>query len=571
VCGWTAPVSERREVEKNMNNTKALGVVADRCRAPVALAVLAWALAGCGAGDGRSGAADASAAPLAGQVRPPAAVPQIGFHAASRFLEQAAWGPTPADVADVQARGFAAWIDAQLRLPVSRVVAPGFVIDYDPNNNGGRPFGFVAQAIQDRAIGSDDQLRQRVVHALASFLVISTRKVNAYGGVEYYNLLQDRAFGSYADLLKAVTLSPAMGQFLDNNTNTRWAPNENYARELMQLFSVGLVQLNLDGTPRRGPDGRPLETYTQEDVVGAQRALTGWDWADPGQPRPNTNFANFGKPMQASDPNRHDFDAKRVLGRVLGAGQTPEQDLDGLVRILVEHPNTAPFVSLRLIQQLTTSDPSPAYLQRVATVFRDSGGNLAQVVRAILLDPEARAGDVPGAGPRHFGRLRDPYGQHVALMRALGCLKAPMDTDGYYPVGPYTQWALSAPSVFNFYPPTHRVPGTLLLAPEQRMLDPSEFQRRFGSLHWQMQNKTQRFLDAGCNLPVFTAALQRSDGELMNLMSERMFRGAMPPAMRQGLLQAWSSNNWQRQQGPLVLFASYLEMASATPQYGVVR
>jgi uncharacterized protein (DUF1800 family) len=556
-----------------MNKHGAIAVHGPRRVALAAAAAAIWALSGCGGGDGRGSTAStpADAALLAGQVRPPAAAPQISFHAASRFLDQAAWGPTPADVADIQARGFAGWIDAQLRLPISRVTAPGFVIDYDPNNNNGRPFGYVVQAIQDRAIGSDDQLRQRTVYALASFLVVSTRKVNAYGGLEYYNLLQERAFGSYADLLKAITLSPAMGQYLDNNTNTRFSPNENYARELMQLFSVGLVQLNLDGTPKRGADGRPLETYTQEDVVGAQRALTGWDWADPGQTRPNSNFANFGKPMQASDPNRHDFDAKRIMGRFLGAGQTPEQDLDGLVRILVEHPNTAPFVSLRLIQQLTASDPSPAYLQRVATVFRDSGGNLGQVVRAILLDPEARAGDVPGAGPRSFGRLRDPWGQHVAVMRALGCLKAPMNGNGFYPIGPYTQWALDAPSVFNFYPPTHRVPGTLLLAPEQRLLNSSEFQRRFGSLNWALQSQTQRFVDAGCNLAAFTTALQRSDVELLNLLGDRMFRGAMPPALRQGLLQAWGSDNWIRQQGPTALFAMYLEMASATPQFGVVR
>lgn len=560
------------------------GPWAARCArtVPALLALgAALLLAGCGAGDGSSGAAAGpGAANLSGQVRPPAAVPALSFHAASRFLEQAAWGPTPAAVADVQARGFAAWIDAQLRLPVSRLQAPGFVIDYDPNSNVSSPraFAFVARSMQDRAVGSDDQLRQRTVHALASFLVVSTRKINAYGGVEYYNLLQERAFGNYADLLKAVSVSPAMGFFLDNNTNTRSSPNENYARELMQLFSVGLVQLNMDGSVKRGPDGRPLETYTQEDVVGAQRALTGWNWAEPGQRLPDSNFANYSKPMQVSDPNRHDFEAKRVLGRVLGAGQTPEQDLDGLIRILVEHPNTAPFVSLRLIQQLTASDPSPAYLQRVASVFADNGrgvrGDLGAVVRAILLDPEARAGDVPGAGSRTFGRLRDPYGQHVALLRAMGCLKAvvePENTAGF-PIAPHNNWALSAPSVFNFFPPTHRVPGTLLLAPEQRMLDPGEFSRRFSSIHWSLRERTQAWTDAGCDLQAFTGALARSDAQLMTLLGERMFRGAMPPALRQGLLQAWSSDSWMRQQGNgLGLLGVYLEMAAATPQFGVVR
>jgi uncharacterized protein (DUF1800 family) len=233
--------------------------------------------------------------------------------------------------------------------------------------------------------------------------VVSTRKVAEYGGLEYLNLLQTHAFGQYGDLLKNLTLSPAMGNYLDNNQNTKWQLNENYGRELMQLFSVGLVQLNMDGTFKRDASGKVLETYSQKDVIEITRALTGWNFVpNPTDLIGNRNFANYGKPM-IEFSNRHDTDSKTFLGKTIPAGQSAAKDLDSLVEILVTHPNTAPFVSLRLIQGMTTSDPSPAYIQRVATVFKDTKGNLAKVVTAILTDPEARAGDVYGKTSNNFG------------------------------------------------------------------------------------------------------------------------------------------------------------------------
>jgi fumarate hydratase class I len=184
-----------------------------------------------------------------------------------------------------------------------------------------------------------------------------------------------------------------MGFYLDNNNNKKTQLNENYGRELMQLFSVGLVQLNLNGTPKRDSSGKLLETYSQKDVIEITRALTGWNTAEPEIKRSSANWANYGKPMVSSWTNQHDTDSKTFLGKTIPAGQDAYKDLDSVVEILVTHPNTAPFVSLRLIQGLTTSDPSPAYLERVATVFKNTKGNLAKVVTAILTDPEASAND----------------------------------------------------------------------------------------------------------------------------------------------------------------------------------
>lgn len=537
---------------------------------PLAVACL---LAACGAGEGTSPTPEAPPSLLVGQVSAVApSAPAVSFYAASRFLDQAAFGPTPADVASVQSRGIAGWIDAQMALPASKMRAPAFVIDFDQNSQtqASRAFGWFNRTYQSYSVSGEDQLRLRTNLALSNFLVVSLRKIQPYGGAEYFNVLQDHAFGKYGDLLKAITRSPAMGFYLDNNTNTRWGLNENYARELMQLFSVGLVMLNLDGSVQRGSDGRPLETYTQQDVIDATRALTGWQFVQE-QGLPGSNWANYGKPMVEGCCGAHDDGGKRVMGRFIGAGQSIHEDLDTLVRILVEHPNTAPFVSLRLIQGLTTSDPSPAYLRRVATVFRDSGGDLGRTVRAILLDPEARAGDMPGATPREWGRIREPYHAHVAMQRALGCQLALLSSwDPNNVVGPHTHMPMNAPSVFNFFPPNHRVPGSLLLAPEQRMLTSDEMSRRMGSYHWFFENEAAIVAQAGCDMETFTQAARAGEARLIDLLGQRMFRGAMPPAVRQGLLKAFDTSPWVRET-PTRLLGAHIELINGTPAWGVIK
>jgi uncharacterized protein (DUF1800 family) len=345
--------------------------------------------------------------------------------------------------------------------------------------------------------------------------------------------------------------------------------NENYGRELMQLFSVGLVQLNMNGSIKKDASGKALETYSQKDVIEATRALTGWNHAEPNVQRLSSNGFNYAKPLAADFADQHDTGAKVVLGKTIPAGQTALQDLDSLIEILVTHPNTAPFVSLRLIQGMTTSDPSPAYLERVATVFKDTKGNLAKVVTAILMDPEARYGDVPGRSVKGFGRIKEPFMVSTNVIRGLGCKSAVRDNNNSRNVWQNRQQRpFEAYSVFNFYPPNHRTQGTNVLAPEQKMLNSSEFNNRMYFSSGGMQNETL-LNDAGCDVAAFKAAAATSDEALVELLSQRFFRGAMPAVLAKSLIEA-NKNYWQRDKA-LMLTASMLDMATLTPAFGVSK
>lgn len=533
--------------------------------------VAAILLAGCGGGS----SVGPGSTNLTGQVlQASATAPKVSHYAASRFLEHAAMGPSPASVAQVRNLGIAGWIDAQTKLPASLISTPDAMMNYDNLDpiTSQRASNFGSLSLMNYFVAGDDQLRLRTTWALSNLLVISTRKVNAPGRSEYFNTLQRNAFGQYGDLLKAVTLSPAMGNYLDNNQNNRWTLNENYGRELMQLFSVGMVKLNLDGSTKRNSAGKPLETYDQGDVIAATRALTGWEFVPRTiqPPIPNdANWANFGLPMVVRYTNNHDTEAKTVLGTTIPGGQTAIQDLNSLIDILVKHPNTAPFVSLRLIQSLTASDPSPAYITRVATVFQQTNGNLGQVVNAILLDSEARMGDTAGVASR-VGRIKEPHLLLVSVKRGLGCLSAiRSDWNIEAPWQSDLQQPFNAASVFNFYPPNHRAPGSGLLAPEQKTLNSEEFNSRLGVFSWRLGYLT-RAADAGCDVQAVKDAMAQSDDKLLTLMSDRYFRGAMPAAVRQGLLEANMANTYHRA-NPMAFLGAMLDLASVTPAFGVSK
>ena len=529
-------------------------------------ASVAFLLYGCGGQD------NAGTAKLSGQVGALSAPATSSHYAAARFLEQASMGPSPALLTQVKTQGMDAWIASQMKMTPTKIITPESMVNYDDQRDkpaADRMRDFYNLNLYNFFIGGEDQLRIRTSWVLSNFLVVSTRKVAEYGGLEYLNLLQTHVFGQYGDLLKNLTLSPAMGFYLDNSQNTKWQLNENYGRELMQLFSVGLVQLNMDGTPKRDASGKVLETYSQKDVIEITRALTGWDFVpNPTDLIGNRNFANYGKPM-IEISGRHDIDSKTFLGKTIPAGQTAAKDLDSLVEILVTHPNTAPFVSLRLIQGMTTSDPSPAYLQRVATVFRDTKGNLAKVVTAILTDPEARAGDVYGKTSNNFGRIKEPVLVYTSGFRGLGCKVAIKRPDKPNEVmQSNNQKPLNAYSVFNFFPPNHRTQGTNVLAPEQKLLNSVEFSSRMGFFNWVLQNETS-LNDAGCDVATFKSAQAVSDEKLMDLMNERFFRGAMPASISKSLIDA-NKNLWNRDKG-LSLAGAILDMASLTPAFGVSK
>jgi uncharacterized protein (DUF1800 family) len=400
---------------------------------------------------------------VSGQAHRPPYVADAQTQAA-HFLEQATFGPTAVDVAAVQALGIQGWLDQQFQAAESPV-ADGL----DGTQLRNRVFLNMATG--------QDQLRQRAIFALSQIIVISANKTGS--GPEltpWIRLLSRNAFGNFRTLLRDVTLSPTMGKYLDlvysRRATSTSAPNENYPRELLQLFSIGLWELNMDGTLKRDAAGQPIPTYTQETIQNFARAMTGWTYPPmPGQTSGNSNPEYFVGDMV---PGRttHDTGAKTLLyGVTLPAGQTTEQDMTAVLDNVFNHPNVAPFISSRLIRSLVTSNPSPAYVQRVANVFANNGGgvrgDLRAVVHAILTDPEALA-----FSPSD-GRLKDLILHVIGLGRALGANMA--DPSGFqYMFSNLGQRVLTPQTVFNFYSLLGTLPGhTDLYGPEFGIYPPA--------------------------------------------------------------------------------------------------
>ena len=525
-------------------------------------------LVGCG-GEEKSGKVSFLAAD--GQVTLVTATPtSVNAYAAARFLEQASWGPTPASVAEVQKLGYEAWIDKQLAMRATILNAPNYVIDFDDNNKAAQnlAFSWTVKSFYELPIISADQLRLRTTWALYNFIVFGQSGF-ALDRVEYFNALQANSLGNFKDLVRAVTLHAAMGNFLNNNQNVANSPNENYARELMQLFTVGLVKLGQDGSILRDAQGKPIETYSQTDVIMATKALSGWEhsWVE-GLPR--TNGSNLKVPMRPrSWKGAHDTTEKIVLGVKIPAGQTIEQDLDSLLNILTTHPNAAPFVSRRLIQSLVTSDPSPEYITRVSKVFKDSGGNLAKLVKAILIDPEARAGDDPTKQIARVGKIKEPYLHFSNTMRALGCTATVASKNGGGQIlTAQTQDPYVAPNVFGYFAPNHKAPESLTPAPEQKLIGSDEVRRKVSSLSWEMK-VISNFTNAGCEIDLFVNAVEKSDEALISLISERFFKGAMPATLRLGAKNLLSKE--LATETSVQKVAKLLEVLISTPTYGVIK
>ncbi len=455
----------------------------------------------------------------------------LGFYAASRFLEQASWGPTPQSVAEVRQLGFSAWIDKQLAIPATLSNPPSYVIDYTPDDGvtAVRALNWIPIRFFEMTAIGQDQLRQRVSWALYNFIPASNGF--AINRPSYYDFIQQNSFSTFDQLLKAIALSPAMGSFLNNIDNTASVPNENFAREVMQLFSVGLVQLNMDGSIKRDASGAPLQTYSQADVIDATKALSGWgtNW---NKSLPRTNGCNCMVPMIAKDASQHNTSAKKILGTMIPAGQSTQQDLDSFIKILVNHPNTAPFVSRRLIQSLVTSDPSPEYIGRVAKVFVDAKADLSKVVKAILLDSEARAGDDPTTQLSRAGKIKEPVLVRAELMHGLGCKSAILSKSNSAQADWVVQNPIDAPTVFGYVSPDYKAPVSLTNVPEQTLLNLSAF-NNMNSLSYNFTVDTLQ--NAGCDIAPFLAAAQSSKADLIQLFSERFFRGRMPPALSNGV------------------------------------
>ena len=477
--------------------------------ARISIAGAAFAiLAACGGGGSDSGQKDA--AQRVGVVAPPndgappiggTPAPTTSAADATRLLDQASFGPTAAAVADVQSRGAAGWVDSQLA-----TTATGYApLDYiDPNSAVGCPTGSVSTCFRDNytpfpvqlqffanAVNGGDQLRQRVALAWSQIFVISGIDIKeTYGMRAYQQMLLDNAFSNYRVLLERVTLSPAMGDYLDmvNNDKPNPAkglePNENYAREVLQLFSIGLVKLNPDGTPITDASGVPVPTYDQDTVEGFAHAFTGWTYAPrPGATSKWTNARNYLGNMVAFE-SHHDVAGKTLLaGKVLPPGQTAAKDLADALDTIYNNPNVGPFIGRQMIRFLVTSNPTPAYVARITAVFNDNGvgvrGDMGAVVRAILLDPEAR-GDAKT--DLAYGKLREPSVFVAGIARALNA-----KTDGVYlnaQSGAMGQSIFSPSSVFSFYSPDNTLPGSaFLLAPQFALTNTTTNVARFNFLN----------------------------------------------------------------------------------------
>ncbi len=327
--------------------------------------------------------------------------------------------------------------------------------------------------------GEDQQLRRRVSWALSQIFVVGGRETEQSGRmVEYLRILDRNAFGNFRNLLRETTLSPAMGNYLDMARSTRQNPNENYAREILQLFSIGVDMLNQDGTPQLTPEGARIPTYDQATVDNFTKVFTGWTFCNgPECPNRVQGVSNYIDPMAVSQTN-HDNTQKVLFGgTILPAGQPADEDLKQALDNIFYHPNVAPFMSKLLIQQLVTSNPTPAYVGRVAAVFNNNGsgirGDLKAVVRAILLDPEAR-GNVK-TDP-DYGHLREPVLFVTNLLRPFNpqanTLTPPAAcngrSDGVLNLAtvPLDQDVFNPPTVFNYYPMDYVISGTDLAGPE---------------------------------------------------------------------------------------------------------
>lgn len=398
------------------------------------------------------------------------AEPLITARTAARLLDQASWGPTPASIAQVRQMGIDAWLDAQFALNTSDLPDQPILNSEGKNNSDLAP---VQAAFFANAINGQDQLRQRVAFALSEIWVVSAVSVHyAYAFPPYWRIFRDNAFGNYRDIIKAVTLNPAMGAYLNMANNNKGNPskgtaaNENYARELMQLFTLGLTQLNPDGSSVL-VNNAPAPTYAPAVVPNMAEVLTGWTYPTaPGATQKTNNPAYYFGQMIPVE-SEHDTSAKTIFGNLtIPAGQSAEQDLESLLDDLMAQPTMAPFISEQLIQHLVTSNPSPAFIERVATVFRNDGtgvaGNMKAVVTAILTDPEARAADDPDAAVNpNFGHMREPVLFMANLLRGLnGTLGA--QSALYNKASELGQQLFYAPSVFSYFSPQYRTENALL-------------------------------------------------------------------------------------------------------------
>ena len=494
--------------------------------------------------------------PIAVPVR--LAVENVPYASAVRFLQMTTFGPTPQNVVDLQTMGQSAWLAAQFAAPASAWP--------DPDNTTEGP-ARLQTAFFTVAINGSDQLRQRASFALAQILVASAVKNTVFEQmVGYQRLMANNAFGTYQNLLSAITLDPAMGYFLDMVNNVKANPaagtsaNENYAREAMQLFSLGLVQLDSTGVPIRA-GGSTLPEYTEADIGQMAKVMTGWTYGEtPGFASIWTNMPYDFAPMVAFE-SYHDTTQKTInlpLPCAIPAGGTAESDLSAAIACICQQSNVAPFVAYRLIQRFVMSSPSPAYVGRVASVFQSSGGNLQTVITALLNDPEAQS--------EGTGKLAEPILYATGLLRALNATVTAADalTNQATLMG---QTPLAPSSVFSYFSPFYAisVPGATqpAVAPEFQALNAATALARANFAYLVASNGVSGSITV--NLANFLD-LANNPPDLVEALNQALFRGEMGTDVRGLLTTAASASTSLAARVRSALYA-----AAASPQYEIER
>jgi uncharacterized protein (DUF1800 family) len=445
--------------------------------------------------------------------------PLISEQDASRFLEQATFGANDASIHHLSLIGYPAWLNEQFAMPptlhepaveqavilnnppcaAGNVVCNAALFEQNANDEG-----FVQDTFWQQSISGSDQLRQRVENALTQLMVVSTEpnfsiQSMPRGEANYYDVLGADAFGNFRTLLQDVTLNPMMGQFLNmlgnDKGNATTDPDENYAREVMQLFTVGLWQLNDDGSQKLDSNGNPIPTYSNTDVMGLAAVFTGWSWNIPGNDT-DTAWSNcclyvgpgYGEellPMQ-SFSSHHSTVQKQFLGVTIptSAAPDPEGDLNIALDTLFNHPNLPPFFCKQMIQHLVTSNPSPTYISNCSAAFENDGtgvrGNLQAVISKILLDPEARNSATDFGNPQ-YGKVREALLRYTEWARAFTAQSRTGSYDNGStedPIWGLGEMSLRSPTVFNWFAPGFVPPGTTiaaasLVAPEMQMTNVS--------------------------------------------------------------------------------------------------
>ncbi|MBA3879476.1 MAG: DUF1800 domain-containing protein [Sphingobium sp.] len=513
--------------------------------APIALAATT-ALAAC-SGGGSGGSSPVAVAPTPTPSPTPTPAP-IGAAQASRFLQQATFGATKTDIEQVQSLGFDGWITDQVNKPRTAhwdwMVTSGYSVSGNINNTTG-----FDNSVWRQIISEPGQLRQRVGMALSEMMVVGIDGINLnwkqFAAAAWLDVLLDNALGNFRTLMERVTYNAAMGSFLTYLNNRRAnpatgaVPDENYARELMQLFTLGLYRLNMDGTLQLS-GGQPIETYTQTDVSQLARVFTGLTLDSTDSTTPDRYRRSL-----VFNPANHETGASTFLGATVPAGADGASAVRIALDTIFAHPNVPPFVSKQLIQRLVSSNPSPAYVGRVAAVFADNGsgtrGDLRAVVRAILLDNEARADT--GTSSTTGGKLREPVIRLTNWARAFGATSA----GGLWPIGDTssssTRLAQSlgrATSVFNFFRPGYTPPNTAianasLVAPEFQITNELSVVAYINYLQTAIQNGLGTGNDVRANYAAMVALASDSAalvGEVNLLLAANQLSAATVAAIR---------------------------------------